>query len=81
MNTTPTVTQVKRHSGVAGQYSMTAEVRYEGEPPQLVTFVGSTYGGPIVMVTPDGTQVFVHDRVLDRIGRTLDAGWVRAFFA
>lgn len=63
--------------GVAGQVSYTATVKYEGEEPSSVTFVGSTYGGPVVMVTAAG-QTFVTDP--GRFGR-FSAAWVRAFFA
>ena len=78
--TVPTVTDIRRHAGVAGQFSYTATVTYPGEGPERITFVGSTYGPPIVMVTPGGIEVFVADPVLDRIGRRLDPDWVRAFF-
>ena len=83
MNTTdsPTVTSIKRHAGVAGEYSFTAVTTYQGEVPSSVTFVGSVYGGPIVMVMPSGQQVMVSRRVTDRIGSKLDAEWVRRFFA
>lgn len=74
----PTVERVARHAGVAGQYSVTAEVTYPGEAPETITFVGSTYGGPVVMVTPSGVQTFVTDP-----GRHGEFGveWVRRFFA
>jgi len=81
MDTTPTVDQIKRHNGVAGQFSYSARVRYPGESASTVTFVGSTYGGPIIMVTPDGHQIPVSSRVTERIGATLNPDWVRAFFA
>jgi hypothetical protein len=79
--TAPVVTNVKRHAGIAGQRSMSALVQYEGESAQTIVFVGSVYGPPIVMVTPAGHEVFVSSRVTDRIGSTLDAAWVQAFFA
>jgi hypothetical protein len=75
----PTVTNVKRHAGIAGQYSISAEVQYPDETPETLTFVGSVYGGPIVMVTSAG-QTFVSSDVTDRIGSKLDAGWVARFF-
>jgi hypothetical protein len=77
----PIVTNVKRHAGIAGNYSLSASVQYEGEEASTVTFVGSVYGAPIVMVMPAGQQVFVSERVTDRLGATLDEAWVRGFFA
>lgn len=77
----PTVGRIKRHAGIAGQYAYAAQVTYPGEPGSTITFVGSTYGGPIVMVTPDGTQVIVSSRVADRIGSRLNPQWIRDFFA
>ena len=77
----PDVLSIKRQAGIAGDYSLTASVQYPGEAPSSVTFIGSTYGGPIVMVMPAGQQVFVSQRVTDRIGSTLTPDWVRAFFA
>jgi truncated hemoglobin YjbI len=78
--TSPVVGAIKRRNGVAGQYALTATVTYPGEGPEQVTFYGSAYGGPIVMQTPSGHQVFVSNRVCDRIGATLSPEWVRAFF-
>jgi hypothetical protein len=74
----PTVSKVTKHAGVAGQFSVTAEVTYEGEAPERIEFVGSTYGGPVVMVTPGGKQVFVTDP--GRHG-TFGTAWVERFFA
>ena len=75
-----TVKSVKRLAGIAGQYGMRATVAYDGEPDSVVTFYGSTYGGPVVMESETGAQVFVSADVLDRIGHTLTEEWVRAFF-
>lgn len=72
------VSSITRRSGIAGQISYAATVRYEGEDERTVTFVGSTYGGPVVMLTdaaPDG--VFVSDPA--RFG-TFGPEWVRRFF-
>lgn len=79
--TTPTVSNVKRHAGIAGQFSISATVQHDGEPADTITFVGSVHGGPIVMVLPSGAQTFVSTGVTDRIGSTLSESWVRAFFA
>jgi len=76
----PTILNIKRHAGIAGQYSLSAVVQYDGEPAETVEFVGSVYGPPIVMVTPAGHQVYVSDSVISRIGSRLTPEWVRAFF-
>lgn len=74
---TPTVTKVLTRKGVAGQFAVAATVAYPGEEPKTVEFVGSTYGGPVYMVT-DTFQTWVTDP-----GRFGDFGtdWVRRFFA
>ena len=72
------IIKVTRHNGVAGQLAYTAKVRYPGEDPGDVTFVGSVYGGAVVMVTeafPRG--VFVKDP--SRFGK-FSPKWVRRFF-
>ncbi len=76
----PTVTNVKRHAGIAGQFAVTATVTYAGEKPETIRFVGSVYGdgGPVVMVTPAGRELFVTDS--GRFGE-FGAEWVRRFFA
>ena len=76
----PEITNITRQSGIAGQFSLTASVRYPGEDFEDVTFVGNTYGGPIVMVLPSGAQTFVSREVTDRIGTELTKEWVRRFF-
>jgi hypothetical protein len=42
---------VRKQAGIAGQYAVTARVGYPDEAPRDVTFVGSVYGGPVVMRT------------------------------
>jgi hypothetical protein len=72
------IIKITRQNGVAGQLSYTAKVRYPGEDPSELTFVGSVYGGLVVMVTdafPRG--VFVKDP--SRFGK-LSPQWVRRFF-
>lgn len=76
----PTVSAIRRESGIAGQYAYAATVAYPGEAAGVVRFVGSTYGGPIIMVTSSGHQVPVSSSVTDRIGSKLTPEWVRAFF-
>lgn len=74
-----TWTTPKKSAGAAGQYQLSTTVTYEGEQPTALTFVGSAYGGPIVMVLPSGVQTFVTDP--GRFGSKLDAGWVDAFLS
>lgn len=71
------VVSVKRERGVAGQVSYSAAVRYPGETVSIVSFVGSVYGGPVVMVTPSGAQTFVTDP--SRFGE-FGEEWVKRFF-
>lgn len=73
----PTLGTIKRHNGVAGQVSYSVQVTYEGEAPEWITFVGSTYGGPVVMVTPRGHETFVTEPA--RFGE-FGPDWVRRFF-
>jgi hypothetical protein len=77
MTTIPTVTHIQRHSGIAGQFSVSATVAYPYEAPETITFIGSTYGGTVVMVTPYGAQTFVTDP--GRFG-IFGTDWVRRFF-
>ena len=80
MSESPKVTSIKRTNGIAGQYQYSATVQYPGEDAATVVwFVGSVYGGPIVMVTPS-IATSVSRSVTDRIGSTLDESWVRRFF-
>jgi hypothetical protein len=74
---TPALGMIVRHAGIAGQYSYTVPVTYEGEETRTVEFVGNVYGGPIVMVT-DADQVLVTEP--ERFGR-FSPEWVRRFFA
>jgi hypothetical protein len=76
----PTIHKLTRHAGIAGQFSMTVTVEYPNELPMPVTFVGSVYGGPVVMAQRDGSQVFVTDPA--RFGSFADrpTEWVARFF-
>lgn len=72
------VLNVKKTGGIAGQVRYTAAVKYPGEDMSTVSFVGSVYGGPVVMCTegwPDGQ--FVTDP--GRFGK-FGPEWVRKFF-
>lgn len=63
---------IKVRRGVAGQVSVTADT-----PDGQLTFTGSEYGGPVVMITPTGAQTFVTDP--GRFGNRLDVAWVERF--
>jgi len=73
----PVLKKTVVHNGLAGQFSVVAAVQYPEEEIRLVTFVGSVYGGPVVMVTENGHQEFV-----SQPGRFGEFGveWVRRFF-
>jgi hypothetical protein len=75
---TPVLSNVRRHAGIAGQFSVTADVAYPDEPVERIEFVGSVYGGPVVMRTPLGIETFVTNP-----GRFGDFGpeWVQRFFS
>jgi hypothetical protein len=74
-----------RQAGIAGQFTITATVRYSfpDAPDQttVTTFVGSTYGGAPVMVLSNGSQHHVTDA--GRFGEfgTEPREWVRRFYA
>lgn len=74
----PTLGTITRQNGVAGQVSYSVTVTYPGEQPNVATFVGSVYGGLVVMIMPSGTQVFVTD---PRRHGVFGPEWVRRFFA
>jgi hypothetical protein len=77
----PTLGRIVRHAGIAGQYALSVLVTYPGELGSVVTFTGSTYGGPIVMAFPGFARgLFVADDVIDRCGRELTPEWVRRFY-
>jgi hypothetical protein len=74
----PILSRIKRYNGITGQMAYDVTVTYPGETPEPVTFVGSVYGGPIVMVTrgnPGGTFV-THPERFGPFGPE----WVRRFF-
>lgn len=73
----PQIGRIRRRNGLLGQISYTVNVTYPGEPAMTLTFVGSEYGGPVVMVSPTGSQMFVTDP--GRFG-TFGPEWVRRFF-
>jgi hypothetical protein len=75
---TPVLSNVRRHAGIAGQFSVTADVAYPDKPTRSIEFVGSVYGGPVTMRSPSGAATFVMNP-----GRFGDFGpeWVRRFYA
>lgn len=64
---------ITKRNGVAGQFSLTAQT---DDGP--LTFVGSVYGGPIVMQV-GSVETFVSDP--GRFGDRLNEDWVRRFLA
>jgi hypothetical protein len=74
--TGPHIYSIRKQSGIAGQFAVKARVGYPDEPPRDLTFVGSVYGGPVVMRT-DAIETFVTDP-----GRFGEFGteWVKRFF-
>ena len=77
----PLVEKVKRHPGIAGQFSVSALVTYPGEPVQSVSFVGSSFGGPVVMVTDTWGQQVVSDPARFGSFASDPVAWVHAFYA
>jgi hypothetical protein len=74
----PTLGKITRVNGVAGQFGYTVSVQYPDEFASVVTFVGSVYGGPVVLVTESGAQMFVdHPNRFGKFG----PNWVRRFFS
>lgn len=73
----PALSGLRRYNGTAGQFSLAVEVTYPGEEARTVEFVGSLYGGPVLMIT-DTAEVWVSEP--GRFG-TFGKAWVRAFFA
>jgi hypothetical protein len=73
----PVLGPIRRTNGVAGQVSYTVTATYPDESPEAVTFVGSVYGGPVIMIPPSGSQIFVSDP--NRLG-PFGPEWVRRFF-
>jgi hypothetical protein len=76
MSDNPHIYFVRKRDGIAGQFAVEARVGYPGEAPRDVTFIGSTYGGPVVMNT-GMVETFVSDP--GRFG-TFGVAWARRFF-
>lgn len=77
IRTSPKVSKIFRRNGVAGQFAIQCTVTYPGEEPKVIEFVGSTYGGPVLMVTETG-HCWVEEPL--RFG-AFGKGWVKRFFA
>ena len=77
---TPTITNIKRHNGVAGQFSYTANVRYPNEEMTTIEFVGYAFGGAPILIMGNGAQVFVRPSPRFKDFSTLNPQWVRDFF-
>lgn len=75
--TAPVVSKVFQRKGTCGQFSVQATVTHPGEEPRVVEFVGSSYGGPVLMIT-ETWETYVSEP--GRFGR-FGKGWVRRFFA
>ena len=79
---TKPLAEVKRllvSRGIAGQSAITAFVTYsESGIKGHATFVGSSYGGSVVMIMESGHQVFVDEP--QRFG-AFGREWVRRFYA
>ncbi len=76
----PTVTNIRRHNGVAGQFSYTATVRYQNEDASQIEFVGYVFGGSPILIMGNGAQVFVRPSGRFTDFATLNPQWVRDFF-
>ena len=76
----PTVTNIRRHNGVAGQFSYTATVRYQDEDASQIEFVGNAFGGSPILIMGNGAQVFVRPSGRFTDFGTLNPQWVRDFF-
>jgi hypothetical protein len=72
---------IRKTTGLAGQIQFDAVVAYVEDDGvaalNTTSFVGSVYGGPVVMIGSTGTQTFVADP--DRFGKFGEV-WVRRFF-
>lgn len=84
-NNAPTVTDVKRHAGIAGSLSASAVVTYPGEAPRRVSFAGSVYGGPVAYTfeTAEHGNVSGFVAAPDRFGDFAadPVEWVKRFHA
>jgi hypothetical protein len=76
----PMVYNIRRRSGIAGQFCYTATVQYPGEAAQNVLFIGTVWGPAVVLVSdgwPDGIRVIDPERY----GAQLSPEWINNFYA
>ena len=78
--TEPTVKNIRKHNGIAGQFSYTATIQYPNEDASTIEFVGSVYGGAPILVMGNGSQVVVRPSGRFTNFGILDPQWVRDFF-
>lgn len=71
------IDNLREHAGVAGQFSVSADVTYPDEPTSRIEFVGSVCGGPVIMCLASGTQTLVTNP--ERFGK-FGKEWVQRFF-
>lgn len=71
----PEVSKIFMRKGEV-QVAIQATVTYPGEEPMVVEFVGSRYGGPVLMVTEHG-EIWVTEP--GRFG-TFGKNWVLRFY-
>jgi hypothetical protein len=90
----PHIHYVRKRAGIADQFQVDARVSYPDEEPRDVSFVGSVYGGPVIMRTEisrnvstleeaDWWETETIETFVTDPGRFGDFGteWVRRFFA
>jgi hypothetical protein len=79
MSDVATLGAIRKHAGVAGEVEYSVSVTYPGEDESTVRFVGSMYGGLVLMITPGNPRgSWVTDPW--RFGK-FGPEWVRRFFA
>ncbi len=76
----PTVTNIRRHNGVAGQFSYTATVQYAKEVATRIEFVGNAFGGSPILIMGNGAEVYVRPSGRFADFATLNPQWVKDFF-
>jgi hypothetical protein len=73
----PTLTKMFQRKGTAGQFAVQVTVTYPGEDPRVVEFVGSVYGGPVLMVTEISETWVTEPGRFGKFGKA----WVKKFYA
>lgn len=74
-----TLGKITRTNGVAGQFQLSTTLTYPNGDSLPIGFVSSTYGGPIMIVTPDFPDGFRVDEPTRFGGDGLTPEWVSAF--